>query len=84
VKSNSNATTDAGVRDRQVWADNDPRSAGRKVRVISVDETHATVVGVVASGGKYVPSTAARKTRIKLTRFKPTSTGYRLVQDAED
>lgn len=56
----------------QVWADNDKRSAGRKVRIISIDATHATVIDM---RGK-------RDTRIRLDRFRPTSNGYRLVDDA--
>lgn len=57
------------VRIGQIWADNDKRSAGRRVEVVAVDEKHATVK---AAGGK-------RLTRIRLDRFKPTSTGYTLV-----
>lgn len=64
------------VRVGQVWADNDPRSEGRKVRIIHVDGTHATV-------GPADPKARGRATRIRLDRFKPTSTGYRLIQDAE-
>lgn len=57
----------------QVWEDCDWRSAGRKVRVLAVDATHATVQS---------PTGRGRKTRIRLDRFRPTSTGYRLVSDA--
>ncbi|MGI5274718.1 DUF6354 family protein [Nonomuraea sp. CA-218870] len=73
------------VRPGQVWMDNDKRSEGRRVRVIEVDDTHATVVGVDIRG---LPDSrnrvAARRTRIRLDRFRPTSTGYRLVADAPE
>lgn len=61
------------VKVGQVWADNDWRSKGRMVRVLAVDETHATVQDRLGMG---------RKTRIRLDRFRPTSTGYRLERDA--
>jgi hypothetical protein len=62
------------VRPGQVWADNDWRAHGRTVLVLAVDETHATVQS---------PSGRGRKTRIRLDRFRPTSTGYRLVSEAK-
>jgi len=69
------------VEPGQVWADNDPRGYGRKIRVVAIDGTHATVEVVahraVSSG------TAGRQTRIRLDRFRPTSTGYRLVRNAD-
>ena len=61
------------VQPGQVWADNDWRSAGRQIQVLEVDATHATVQS---------PSGLGRKTRIRLNRFRPTSTGYRLLKDA--
>jgi hypothetical protein len=57
-----------GVRRGQVWVDQDPRSDGRQVIVMSVGDTHAVVKNVA-------------KTRVRLTRFRPTSTGYRLLKD---
>lgn len=54
----------------QVWQDNDKRSNYRRGRVTEVDETHARV------------DWGRTATRVKLTRFKPTSTGYRLVGKA--
>lgn len=62
------------VRVGQVWTDTDPRvvKSGyqRRLRVIEVSETHAVV------------DTGARKTKIRLDRFRPTSTGYRLVAES--
>ena len=54
----------------QVWEDNDPRSAGRRLRVLAVDATHAIVQS---------PTGLGRKTRIRLDRFRATSTGYRRI-----
>lgn len=68
----------------QVWEDNDHRIARRELprrqlRVTAVDETHATVEASTLTGSGWGPP---RVSRIRLDRFRPTSTGYRLVQDA--
>lgn len=68
------------VRPGQIWADNDPRSAGRHLLVVDVGPTHAEVELAVPRP----PVSSAkpgRRTRIRLDRFRPTSTGYRLVTD---
>lgn len=76
------------VRVGQVWADNDNRSAARQVRVVEIDDTHATVELVGQRGrparGHELRQEAkpGRRTRVRLDRFRPTSTGYRLVNDA--
>lgn len=80
------------VKPGQIWADNDWRSAGRIVRIESVDETHATCTivanptSVQAELDKYGKvwrvDMRGKTTRIQLARFKPTSTGYRLLEDA--
>ena len=68
------------VRVGQIWADNDPRCRGRRtVRVAEVGETAAVVEAVTDWDGN--KSTAPRRTSIRLNRFRPTSTGYRLIQD---
>lgn len=61
------------VKVGQVWEDWDIRNrAGhvyrRRFTIVAVGTTHATVQGVT-------------RTRIHLDRFKPNSTGYRLVRD---
>jgi hypothetical protein len=77
------------VKPGQVWQDCDKRAYGRTVRVVDVDATHATVE-LVAQRGRPARghedaqrAEPGRRTRIRLDRFKPTSTGYRLVQDTE-
>lgn len=67
------------VRVGQVWQDADPRTYGRHLRVAEVDSTHATVVHVDIAGRPV--GRRERITRIRLDRFRPTSTGYRLVTD---
>jgi hypothetical protein len=63
----------------QVWADNDKRSAGRHVKVMAIEVLHRqAVVRPCSPTGQL---TGSRVTRIRLTRFRPTSTGYRLVKN---
>jgi hypothetical protein len=84
------------VRPGQVWADNDPRSAGRTLRVIDV-VGHQVTCEVVTNADDtqkeldlptprswYAPADKrGGRTRISLRRFVPTSSGYRLVTDVE-
>lgn len=86
------------VRPGQVWADNDPRSAGRTLRVDSIDDhkatctvlTNPTETQELLDGVRETPAWArpqdrrGKSTRISLARFVPSSTGYRLVQDAPE
>lgn len=95
------------VMAHQVWADNDPRSAGRTLRVDEVryssriggmvaactiltnaDETQETLDKRVTDPTYHSWSrTSDRRgtqTVISVKRFKPNSTGYRLVADVAD
>jgi hypothetical protein len=72
------------VRVGQVWRDNDKRGYGRTVCVIETDATHAVVELVVGRGVGSQQAKPGRRTRIRLDRFRPTSTGYVLVQDTEE
>lgn len=84
------------VKMGQIWADNDSRSAGRTLRVIEVTETHVICEAVTnatrhqelideaARGERLHPvpiDQRGRRVRIRLDRMRPTSTGYRLVED---
>jgi hypothetical protein len=80
----------SGVKVGQVWADNDWRNEGRTLRVESVDETHATCTVLTNStaaqerldrGQSWDIDTRGKSRRILLRRFRPTSTGYRLVSE---
>lgn len=78
-------TTPTTVRVGQIWRDNDKRGYGRQVRVVETDATHAVVEQHVPRGGARGAShLKPRRTRIRLDRFRPTSTGYVLVQDVEE
>ena len=66
----------------QIWQDNDKRSVGRKVRIVEVGDTHADAELVTARDGGHREAKPGRRSRIRLDRFRPTATGYRLVRDA--
>lgn len=74
----------------QIWADNDKRVEGRQIRVDSIDGRFAncTVTQDAAPNPKTRVERPAghtnvgKTTRIALERFKPTSTGYRLIPAA--
>ena len=57
-----------GVKVGQIWESCDKRDAGRRVTVEKVSLGFAYV--------RYV-----KLSRIRLTRFRPTSTGYKLIRD---
>lgn len=63
----------------QVWADNDWRSEGRTVRIVSVGASRVIAEVLTERFGK-VPR-SKRQTRILISRLRPNSTGYRLIQD---
>lgn len=56
-----------GVQAGQIWADCDVRTP-RTMTVLEVGAHQAVVL-----------SSKGRKTRIRLSRFRPGSTGYRLI-----
>jgi hypothetical protein len=99
----TNVTDTPTVRPGQVWADNDPRAAGRTFRIDEIrddpntgwlmavctiltnaDETQAEIDHPTKPW--YKPrDMRGRQTQIAVVRFaRPTSTGYRLVQDAAE
>lgn len=78
VQSNLPVRVEVG----QVWADNDPRSQGRTLIVKEIDGMHAVCVPLKGRDPEVnngFVSTPAKRVRIRLDRFKPTSTGYKLV-----
>lgn len=74
----------------QVWADNDPRSAGRTVRIDLVKGAyaHVTILTNTDSTQDDIDSASAlwrrdmrgKQSRILLNRLRPTSTGYRYLR----
>jgi hypothetical protein len=83
------------VRPGQVWADNDWRAEGRTLRVEAIQDGKAICTILTnptsiqerldrpSQADPWVRDVRNKQTRIRLDRFRPTSTGYRLVQDAE-
>jgi hypothetical protein len=63
----------------QVWQDNDPRGSGRRVRIVEIDGTHAVVEPVTVTPQGAVARRTGRRSRIRLDRLRPTSTGYRYI-----
>lgn len=56
----------------QVWRDNDKRTSYfRDMQVISIDGDKATVRNV----------RTGKLSKIRLNRFKPNSTGYKLIRE---
>lgn len=75
------------VKIGQIWVDNDKRAAGRRLKILTVDEaspgkqlSNGYATAEVISDRRAALRTN-RHTSILLSRFKPNSTGYRLVKD---
>ena len=70
----------AEVKVGQVWADNDPRSVGRTIKVIAIGTHSARCETLTPVEGSSRDSVG--KTRmVALDRFRPTTNGYRLIKD---
>lgn len=86
------------VKVGQVWADNDKRSRGRHVLVVALlpampstdphvrDTPARAEVVPCAPTGRIIRNGRgqATNTKIRLSRFRPSSTGYRLVRDVDE
>lgn len=73
--------TQPEIKVGSIWADDDPRQAGRRLKVIAVDGDQ--VVCVVTAVARNVSETRiGTSTRIRRNRFRPGSSGYRLVEQA--
>ncbi len=60
-----------------LWQDNDPRTTpARYLRVTAIEGDKA-----VCEAWYDRPGSQARTVRIRLDRFKPISTGYRLIEE---
>lgn len=82
------------VRAGQVWADCDPRNAGRTLRVARFEYHTFTARGVPDGQVPYAVCTVltqpdqrpwaltGHQVTIRVSRMRPTSNGYRLVEDA--
>ncbi|MFJ6667459.1 hypothetical protein [Streptomyces sp. NPDC091383] len=68
----------------QIWQDNDPRIENRLVWIERISETHAHVRQVaLTASNEPVPLPGVRRTRIRLDRFRPTTTGYRYISGGD-
>jgi hypothetical protein len=69
----------------QIWEDNDPRSAGRTIRITEVDQAKERARGEVLSVARNVGEhQVGHRTRwIKFSRFRPVQRGYRLRANPE-
>lgn len=71
------------VKIGQEWADNDRRAKGRRILVMAIEGDRALVeVDRVARGQN--KKGVGKRSHIKLSRFRPGSTGYTLVNDVAD
>lgn len=84
------------VKAGQLWEDNDPRveswtnGGRRRLRVVAVGQPGPNTARVVSwyevpdGEGGFKRMTADRPGVIKLRRFVPSTTGYRLIEEAGD
>lgn len=63
----------------QLWAKGDPDAGGRLVRIVAVDQSHATAEPVPTSG---VRPAARLRIRIRLAVLRAGADGWRYVPDA--
>lgn len=75
------------VKVGQVWADCDKRMkrAGRQVKVVRTltSESDPRMNHAVVVSRRGSEPWGRKETRVRLERFRPGSTGYRLVHDGE-
>lgn len=73
------------VKPGQVWADNDKRQVGRTVQVESLEHTdgksYANVKVLTDRDTGLSVTAVGRSFRVRLDRFYPNSTGFRLMED---
>jgi hypothetical protein len=67
----------------QIWADADPRSAGRKIRITEVGDGWARgeIISVERNVSQKVVGRTTRK--ISFKRFRPHNRGYRLMANPD-
>ena len=70
----------------QVWADVDPRMAGRTIQIIGIDPENVrgerrALVKVLSDRHTAVKVTVGSTRRLLMRRLKPSKSGYSLVTD---
>jgi hypothetical protein len=74
----------ADIKLGQVWKDNDPRVGDRWLKLVEFDERYAVFqVYRVEPIGNNFSKPPQKRTRIQISRLKPTKTGYLLIYDPE-
>ncbi|MFH8813063.1 hypothetical protein ACH4GZ_38690 [Streptomyces hygroscopicus] len=70
----------------QIWQDNDPRTPDRYLRIVDIDASRATARPITYNPVTRIAADlpGGRPTRIRLDRFRPTSTGYRYIDQDGD
>lgn len=69
------------IKAGQIWKDNDKRGSERYLRIIRVEGDKAVCQRVFNTPDRgWLNIAKFRETRIAVRRFRPTSTGYVLVQ----
>lgn len=68
----------------QIWEDADPRMGGRQIQVYAISGLYAECYQVVKgitqlAAGEDARYRNGKPRRIRLDRFRPNSTGYRLI-----
>lgn len=61
------------VRPGQIWQDNDMRRKQRQIRIETVSGDYVLVQNLATK----------RVTRVRLSRFRPVNTGYKLIADIQ-
>lgn len=67
------------VEPRQLWIDLDPRRNRRIFEVVAVGTTYALVETVRLPSGGLVEKEDRIRTRVRLTRFRPSQQCYQLL-----
>jgi hypothetical protein len=64
------------VKVGQVWEDCDKRMKRRRIEIVRLEDEFAQCYA-------YTQGKGTRTVRIRLNRFHPNATGYRLIKDAK-
>ena len=80
--SGTSQNADTSLRVGQVWAYNDPWVKGRTVKVEAIEREKA-LCRVLAAPFDAPEGRTGHTTRISVRRFRPTSSGYRLIREAD-
>ena len=69
------------VKINQIWKDNDKRVSDRYLKVFKIEDSKAHCY--VSNSEDFQETETPKTTKVSIKRFKPNSTGYKLIHDAE-